>query len=172
MKLGVTDLEIEVRAGTVDDVPLLLSFIHSMAEFEKLEVTTTEEILRESLFGNRPAAHTLLAFVDGRPAAYAVYFLTFSTMVGKRGLWLDDLYVDRAFREKGIAKALMSYLADLAMKNKCGRFEWTVLDWNKPAIDLFQGVGATVLADWRICRLDEDDFARLAEKLVRIDGGE
>ncbi len=171
MKLSVTDLEIEVRAGTVDDIPLLLSFIRSMAQFEKLEVTATEEILRESLFGNQPAAHTLLAFADGRPAAYAVYFFTFATMVGKRGLWLDDLYVNPDFRGKGIARALMAHLTDLAIKNKCGRFEWMVLDWNKSAIDFYQGLGATVLDEWRICRLDENDFPIVAEQLVRVDDG-
>jgi GNAT superfamily N-acetyltransferase len=171
MKLDVTDLEIEVRTGTVDDVPLLLSFIHSMAEFEKLEVTATEETLRDSLFGNCPAAHTLFAFADGRPAAYAVYFFTFATTVGKRGLWLDDLYVNPDFRGKGIAKSLMAYLADLAIKNKCGRFEWMVLDWNKSAIDFFRSVGATVLDDMQICRLDKDEFASVAEQLVRVDNG-
>lgn len=169
MKLALSDLEIEVRAGTVNDVPLLLSLIRSMAQFEKLEVTATEDILRGSLFGDYPAAHTLLAFVDGRPAAYVVYFFTFATMVGKRGLWLDDLYVDPDFRGKGIAKALMGYLADLAMNSKCGRFEWMVLDWNKSAIDFYRSLGATVLDDWRICRLDEDDFARPAKQLVRLD---
>lgn len=171
MKIGVTDLEIEIRPGTIDDVPLLQSFIRSMAEFEKLEVSSTEEALKESLFGDRPAAHTLLAFVNGKPAAYAVYFFSFATMIGKRGLWLDDLYVDPGFRAKGIAKALMAYLADLAIKNECGRFEWMVLDWNKSAIDFYQGLGATVLDDWRICRLDEKDFAGIAERLVRLDDG-
>ncbi|HUU03695.1 MAG TPA: GNAT family N-acetyltransferase [Myxococcota bacterium] len=162
MKLGVKDLKIEVRAGTIDDVPLLLSFIRSMAEFEKLKVSTSEEILRESLFGERPAAHTLLAFADGRPAAYAVYFFSFATMLGKRGLWLDDLYVNPDFRGKGIAKSLMAYLADIAIQNECGRFEWMVLDWNKPAIDFYQGLGATVLNDWRICRLDQGELVRVA----------
>ena len=171
MKLGVTGLEIDVRAGTVDDVPLLLSFIRSMAEFEKLEAPVTENLLRESLFGNHAAARTLLAFVDGRPAAYAVYFFTFATMIGKRGLWLDDLYVNPEYRGKGIAKALMAYLADLVIKNKCGRFEWMVLDWNKPAFDLYRGLGATVLDDWRICRLDADGCAGIAQQLVRVDEG-
>jgi GNAT superfamily N-acetyltransferase len=169
MKLRGTDIKIEVRAGTVDDIPLLLSFIRSMAEFEKLTVTATEAILQESLFGDRPAAHTLLAFADGRPAAYAVYFFTFSTMVGKRGLWLDDLFVNPDYRKKGIAKALMAFLADLAIQNRCGRFEWSVLDWNKSAIDFYQGLGASVLEDWRICRLDEDECARLAEGVVTHD---
>ena len=171
MKFTATDLEIKVRAGTVDDVPLLMSFIRSMAEFEKLEVITTEAILRESLFCEHPAAHTLLAFVDDRPVAYVVYFFTFATMVGKRGLWLDDLFVDPGFRGKGIAKALMGYLAYVAIQNKCGRFEWMVLDWNKSAIDFFSKVGATLLDDWRICRLDEDKLAGVAKQLVRVDSG-
>ncbi len=171
MKLGVTNLAIEVRAGTIDDVPLLLSFIRSMAEFEKLEVTATEEALRESLFGDHPAAHTALALVDGRSVGYVVYFFTFATMLGKRGLWLEDLYVSPDFRGKGIAKALMAYLADLAIKNKCGRFEWMVLDWNTSAIGLYKGLGATLLDDWRICRLDEDGMGSVAEQLVRVEDG-
>ncbi|HUU82993.1 MAG TPA: GNAT family N-acetyltransferase [Phycisphaerae bacterium] len=169
MKLRTTDLDIEVRPGTIDDVPLLLSFIRSMAEFEKLEVTATEDLLRDSLFGHPPAAQTLLAFVDARPAAYAVYFFTFATMVGRRGLWLDDLYVAPDFRGRGIAKALLAYLADLAVRNNCARFEWMVLDWNKPAIDFYRSVGATQLDDWRICRLDHDGCARVAQHLVRVD---
>ena len=171
MKLAATDLEIEVRAGTIDDVPLLLSFIHAMAEFEKLEVTATEELLRESLFGESPAAHVLFAYVDGRPVAYAVYVFTFATMVGKRGLWLDDLFVSPDFRGKGIAKAQMASLADVAVQHKCGRFEWIVLDWNESAIDFYRAMGAAVLDEWRICRLDEDRLTRLTEQFVRVRNG-
>jgi GNAT superfamily N-acetyltransferase len=171
MRCGAADIEIEVRKGTVEDIPLLLSFIRSMAEFEKLEVTATEEILRENLFGNRPAAYTLLAFSGGMPVAYAVYFFTFSTMVGKRGLWLDDLYVNPDHRGKGIAKAMMAYLAELAMEQNCGRFEWIVLDWNKSAIDFYKGLGATLHDDWRICRLDENEITKVAKQLVRLDDG-
>ncbi|MDP6356254.1 MAG: GNAT family N-acetyltransferase [Planctomycetota bacterium] len=171
MKIAVSDFEIEVRSGTVEDVPLLLSFIRKMAEFAKLEVAATEETLKESLFGDNPAAQTLLAFADGVPVAYATYFFTFASMVGKRGLWLDDLFVNPEFRRRGIARALMAYLADVAVQNNCGRFEWIVLDWNKSAIDFYQGLGATVLDDWRICRLDEDGFAGIAERLARFDNG-
>ena len=162
MKLATTDLEIDVRAGALEDVPLLLSFMHSMAEFEKLEVTATEEILTDSLFGERPSAHTLIAFIDGRPVAYVIYFFNFATMVGKRVLHLEDLFVIPEFRRKGIARALMAYLADVAIQNQCGRFEWIVLDWNRSAIGFYQGLGATIFDDWRICRLEEEKIASVA----------
>jgi GNAT superfamily N-acetyltransferase len=170
MKIRASDMEIEVRPGTVRDLPLLLSFIQSMAKFEKLEVHATEETLRNSLFCERPAAYTLLAFVNGRPAAYVVYFFSFATTVGRRGLWLDDLYVAPEYRGKGIAKALMGYLADLAIQNQCRRFEWMVLDWNKTAMDFYEGMGAGVLENWRICRLEGDDLAHVAERLVKVEG--
>ena len=165
MNLTNNNVEIEVRAGTVDDVPLLMSFISSMAEFEKIEMKATPEILKENLFGERPAAHTLLAFVDGKPAAYVTYFFSFASTVGKRGLWLDDLFVNPEFRGKGIARALMAHLAEIAIQNKCGRFEWMVLGWNKTAIDFYQSVCATVLDEWRICRVEEE---RLIEDYGKI----
>lgn len=169
MKLAAKDLQIEVRPGTIEDIPLMLSFIRSMAAFEKLQITATEQTLREALFSEDPAGHTLLAFVDDTPAAYAVYCFTFASMVGKRVLWLDDLYVEPDFRGKGIASAMMAYLADIAIQNQCGRFEWMVLDWNEPAIDFYSGLGATILDAWRICRLDGESLASLAERLVRVD---
>jgi GNAT superfamily N-acetyltransferase len=169
--LAAKDLAIEVRPGTVEDIPLMLSFIRSMAEFEKLQVTATEQSLRESLFSEDPAGHTLLVFVDGAPAAYAVYCFIFASMVGTRVLWLDDLYVEPNFRRQGIASTLMAYLANVAIQNDCGRFEWMVLDWNAPAIDFYSGFGATILDEWRICRLDEQGLASLAEQLVRADSG-
>jgi GNAT superfamily N-acetyltransferase len=171
MKLKVNDLKIEVRPGTADDIPLLLSFIRAMAKFEKMEVHTTEETLRDSLFGERPAAFTLLVFVDDKPAAYVVYFFSFATMVGRRNLWLDDLFVSPEFRGKGIAKALMAYLANIAIENECGRFEWIVLDWNESAIDFYRGLGAKTLDDWRIWRLDEGKCTELAARLVKADNG-
>jgi GNAT superfamily N-acetyltransferase len=162
MKLTANGLEIDVLPGTVEDVPQLLEFIRRMAEFEKLEVPATEETLRESLFGPRPAAHTFLAHVGGKPVAYGVYFFTFSTMTGKRGLWLEDLFVDREFRGRGIGKALMAYLAHVALENDCGRFEWVVLDWNRPAIEFYQRLGATVLDEWKMCRLGQESLSGVA----------
>ncbi|MHC4908814.1 MAG: GNAT family N-acetyltransferase [Planctomycetota bacterium] len=169
MKLRANDVEIRVRAGTADDVPALLSFIRAMAEYEKLDAPVTESLLRESLFGDDAAARTLLAFVDDVPVAYAVYFFTFSTMLGKRGLWLEDLFVSPDARRQGIGTAVLAYLADLAIASGCGRFEWFVLDWNTPAIDLYRSMGATILEEWRLCRLDERGCAEVAERLVRVD---
>jgi GNAT superfamily N-acetyltransferase len=162
MKLIARNVEVDVRPATIDDVPLLLAFFRAMAAFERLTVSATEESLRASLFGDAPAARALLAFVNGTPAAYAVYFFTFSTMVGKRGLWLEDLYIDPAFRGQGIGHALMAHLADIAMKNQCGRFEWIVLDWNETAIRFYEKLGATRLHEWSICRLDGSHLAELA----------
>ena len=164
MILVVNDREVELRDGTINDVPLLLSFIRSMAAFEKLPVTATEESLRAALFAEAPAARVLLAFANGDPIAYATYFFTFATMVGKRGLWLDDLFVTPAFRGKGVGKAVMAYLADVAIRYECGRLEWMVLDWNETAIGFYKKLGASVLTDWRICRLEEAQLPGVAGK--------
>jgi GNAT superfamily N-acetyltransferase len=162
MNLVVNDVEFELRDGTIDDVPLLLSFIRSMAEFEKLEVTATEESLRDALFGEAPAARVLLIFAKGEAIAYATYFFTFATMVGKRGLWLDDLFVVPGYRGKGLGKAVMGYLADVAIRHRCGRMEWIVLDWNEKAIGFYEKLGASVFTEWRICRLEEEQLKGVA----------
>jgi len=164
MQPAPLDFEIQIREATSDDLPLLLAFIRAMAEFEKLPVTATEETLHESLFGDHPAAFSLLAFADGQPAAYAVYFFSFSTMIGRRGMWLDDVFVDVNFRGKGIGKAMMAYLANIALQNQCGRFEWMVLDWNQPAIGLYKQLGASIHQDWHLCRLDAEGLLRVAQQ--------
>lgn len=166
MMLKVNDVEVEVRAGTPADVPLLLTFIRAMAAFEKLTASATEESLQTALFGEAPAAHTLLVFVGGKPIGYATYFFSFTSMMGRRALWLDDLFIDPAYQSKGIGKALMAYLASIAVQNKCARFEWIVLDWNTSAIEFYKHLGAGVLPDWRICRVGETQLASLASTLV------
>jgi GNAT superfamily N-acetyltransferase len=171
VKLVASSLEVEVRNGTIRDVPVLLEFIRAMAAVEKLMVSATEDSLRAALFGEAPAAHALLAFVDSTPIAYCTYCFTFSTMVGKRALWLDDLFVDPAFRGKGIGQALMAYLASIAVQNQCGRFEWMVLDWNESAIGFYNRLGATLLTDWRICRLDEAQLTHMASKVTMAEDG-
>lgn len=163
LKLAANGRNFFVREGTIDDIPLLLSFIRKMADFEKLDVQASQESLQESLFGKHPAAHVLLAFVDDQPAAYVVYFFTFATMVGRRGLWLDDLYVEPEFRQMGIASALMGHLGEIAILHNCARFEWMVLDWNQNAIGLYERLGAKMLGNWRICRLEEDKIVLLSK---------
>jgi|SRR6185503_3175570 len=166
MMLTVNNIEVEVRAGTPADVPLLLTFIRKMAAFEKLTVSATEESLHAALFGEASAARTLLAFVDGEPFGYATYFFSFTSLMGRRALWLDDLFINPEFRGKDIGKAIMAYLANIAVQNQCARFEWIVLDWNASAIEFYKRLGADVLSDWRICRVDEARLPRVASSLV------
>lgn len=168
MIIDVNNIKVEVRPGTMTDIPLILAFIRSMAAFEKLTVSATEESLRMALFGDAPAAHALLCFVNDKPIAYITYFFTFATMTGKRGLWLDDLFIDPAFRGRGIGKALMACLADVALQNQCGRFEWMVLDWNESAIGFYESLGANILSGWHICRLDETQLLDVAGKLTLV----
>ncbi len=156
-----------MRFAVAEDVPLILSFIKSIAEFEKLGhlVEADEPTLQQSLFGNSPAAEVLLAFVDDQPAAFAVFFHSFSTFTGKRGLWLDDLFVKPEFRGMNIGKTLLKKLASIAVERNCARFEWIVLDWNKNAIDFYENAGAEILKEWHICRFSGKKLNRFADAL-------
>jgi GNAT superfamily N-acetyltransferase len=157
--------ELLIRSSTVEDIPLILEFIRAIAEYEKLshEVTATEADVRESLFGSRPAAECVLAYWDGKPAGFAVYFHNFSTFLGKAGLYLEDLFVRPPFRGKGIGRALLLHLAGIARERKCGRFEWAVLDWNTPAVEFYKKLGAKPMDEWTIFRL----AGKALEKLNR-----
>jgi GNAT superfamily N-acetyltransferase len=159
MPLATANLEL--RPATSADIPLLHSLIRSLAEFEKLPVTSTEDTLRTGLFGDPPMAHAILAFVDGEPAGYATYFFTFASMQDRRGLWLDDLFVVPAFRGQGIGRAIMAHVADIARRHACGKMEWIVLDWNENAIEFYHRLGAKMLSDWKICRFDGAQIARI-----------
>lgn len=159
----MTHPDFELRDGTIEDVPLLLSFIRAMADFEHIEVTATEDILRGSLFGEKPAACVQFVYAQGQPIGYLVYFFTFGTMTGRRGLWLDDIFIVPEQRGKGIGRALMSHLARVAVENDCARFEWTVLDWNTRAIGFYESLGAQMLPEWRICRITADQLPGLAD---------
>ena len=130
--MGELTGELRIETAKEADVPLILSFIHKIAAYEKLshEVVATEETLRASLFGPRPAAEVLLAYWDGTPAGYAVFFHNFSTFLGRAGMYLEDLFVEPELRGKGIGKALLSAVAKEARQRNCGRLEWAVLDWN------------------------------------------
>lgn len=157
---------IPIRPATAADVPLILALIQELADFERLshEVVADEDGLRAQLFGARPAAEVLIAedAQTQEPTAFALFFPTFSTFVGKRGIHLEDLYVRAPFRGQGIGSALLQRLAQIAIERDCGRLEWTVLDWNEQAIGFYRKLGARVLDDWRICRVDGQQLQSLA----------
>src|SRR5271168_893746 len=155
---------IEILPAEPADVPLLLALITELAEYEKLrhEVVATEAAVNLALFGPRPSAEAIIARLGGEPAGFALYFHNFSTFLGKRGLYLEDLFVRPAYRGRAIGKALLRYLAALALQRDCGRFEWAVLDWNRPARDFYEALGAQAKSDWIIHRISGGALQRLA----------
>ncbi len=157
-------MSVMLRAATAADVPLILQMIRELAEFEKLldRVVATETLLHDALFGEVRRAEVLIAEVDGVPAAFALYCHNVSTFVGRAGLYLEDLYVRPSFRSLGIGRALLIALAKIAVSRGCGRFEWSVLDWNQSAIGFYQRLGAVAQDDWTVFRLDGDALQRLA----------
>jgi len=153
-----------IRPATNADVPLIIDFVRQLAEYEKLshEMIATEETMREALFGPRPCAEVLLAFLNERPVAFAVYFQNFSTFLARPGIYLEDLFVKPEHRKKGIGKLILAQLARIAVQRGCGRFEWSVLDWNKPAIEFYKSLGARPMDAWTVYRLTGDALETLA----------
>lgn len=163
--MGSVNAHFMIRPATAADVPLILTLIRELAEFERLahEVVAEEAQLSAQLFGNRPAAEMLLAEgADGEPAGFALFFQNFSTFLGRPGIYLEDLFVRPTWRKRGIGQALLRRIAALAVERGCGRIEWAVLDWNENAIGFYQKLGAQVMDDWRICRVTGDEIAKLA----------
>jgi len=158
--------ELAIVPAREGDVPLILEFISKLAEYERLseEVTANEALLREALFGARPVAKALLAYCNAEPAGFALYFLSFSTFIGRPGIYLEDLFVLPVFRGKGIGKALLSHLARLAKQRKYARVEWAVLDWNQPAIDFYRKLDARPMEDWTVFRLSGPALDKAAER--------
>ena len=156
--------DVRIRPATIDDTSLILTLIRGLADYERLphEAVVTEADIRESLFGERPAAEVLVAEVGSEAAGFALFFHNYSTFLGRRGLYLEDLFVFPAYRGQGIGLALMRRLARLAIERQCGRFEWWVLDWNESAIDFYQRLGARAMSDWTVYRLTGEPLARLA----------
>ena len=158
----------ELRAARTEDVPVLLDLIRGLAEYERLThlFENTEDRLRAALFGERPAAEALLAWTTHeRPsiaAGFALYFHNYSTFLGRRGLYLEDIFVRPEYRHLGCGKAMLKELARIARARDCGRFEWAVLDWNVSAQRFYEGLGATVMPDWRIVRTTGDALQKLA----------
>ncbi|MEO0539544.1 MAG: GNAT family N-acetyltransferase [Cyanobacteria bacterium P01_A01_bin.105] len=155
---------LQIRPATPEDVPTLFDLVMGLADYEKLthEVTGTPEALHQHLFSPQPYAHAILALVDDQPAGFALYFYNFSTFLMKPGLYLEDLYVQPDYRRQGIGSAIFQYLAKTALDQGCGRFEWSVLDWNESAIAFYQQKGAVLMDDWRTCRVTGNALVALA----------
>jgi len=156
---------IKIRKAIVEDTPLILHFIKQLAIYEKAEdeVIATETDIKNSLFSDSATAYALIALLDDKPAGFAVYFYNYSTWLGKKGIYLEDLFVLPEYRGVGLGKALLKHLAQIAIKNNCGRFEWSVLDWNQPAIDFYKSIGAKPQNEWIIYRLTGDALKEFAE---------
>jgi len=155
-----------IRPARPEDIPELLAMIRELAAFEHLshEVLATEADYETSLFGDSPSAGALLAELDGAPVGYAIHFSTFSSFLGRAGVWLEDLYVRPDFRGLGLGKALLKAVGAVAAKRGAGRYEWSVLDWNTNAIELYQRMGGRIMDEWRIVRLTGDELANLPNK--------
>jgi GNAT superfamily N-acetyltransferase len=159
------DPRLNIRPAEKSDIRSILSFIKELGEYERLahEIVATEEVLSETLFGDRRFAEVVFALYDGQPVGYALFFHSFSTFLGRPGIYLEDLYVRPAMRGRGIGKALLVYLAQLAAERKCGRLEWAVLNWNEPSIAFYRSLGARPMDEWSVYRLTGDSLKRLAE---------
>ncbi|HYF48694.1 MAG TPA: GNAT family N-acetyltransferase [Planctomycetota bacterium] len=148
-------MTVRIQPATPADVPMILTLIRELAEFERLlhEVTATEAQVREGLFGPRPSAEVAMARIGDEVAGFALYFHNFSTFLAKPGIYLEDLYVRQQFRGQGCGEALLKHLARTALERGCGRLEWSVLDWNQRAIDFYKSLGATPMNEWTTYRV-------------------
>jgi len=156
---------IEIREAKREDCSLILEFIKDLADFEKLshEVIASAELLEKSLFCDNPEAEVVIATYDDKPAGFALFFFNYSTFLARKGLYLEDLFVKEEFRGTGIGKALLIKLANIAVERGCGRFEWSVLDWNEKAIDFYKALGAKPMDEWTVHRVDGDALIELSK---------
>lgn len=159
---AIADFRIE--QASAEDVPLILNFVRELAEYERLahEVSATEELLRDTLFGEDATGEVVIGYYKDEAVSFALFFHNLSTFLGRRGLYLEDLYVKPEFRGRGLGRALLAHLARVARERGCGRMEWAVLDWNEPAIKFYRGLGANAMDEWTTFRLTGDALKRLA----------
>ena len=155
----------EIRPALVADVPVILSFINKLADYEKLahEVVANEQSLRDTLFGPRRTAEVAIGYFQNKPVGLVLFFHNYSTFLARPGIYIEDLFVDQSYRRRGFGGALLRHVAQLAVERKCGRLEWSVLDWNQPAISFYKRLGAVPMSDWTVFRLSGESLAILAE---------
>jgi GNAT superfamily N-acetyltransferase len=161
-----SDTAFSIRPATPADIAHIHAMIVELAVFEKLEhmVVATEALLHDGLFGARPSCEAIVGEENGEVVTFALFFHNFSTFLTRKGLYLEDLYVRQSHRGKGFGTQMLQRLAQIALERGCGRFEWSVLDWNEPAINFYKAMGADVMPDWRICRVTGDSLTALAER--------
>jgi GNAT superfamily N-acetyltransferase len=158
-------VDFAINKITPGEIPTLLELIRELARFEKLEheVTATVDTLYEGFFGPNPVVGALVAQHGSEVAGYAIYFFTFSSFVGRQGIWLEDLYVRPAFRQRGLGRALVEAVARVGVERNCGRYEWTALNWNQNALDFYKKLGAQVMNEWALLRMNADAMRCLAQ---------
>jgi|SRR5687767_4972909 len=164
-------MTLQLRFGGADDTAVILQLVRELAVYEKLadQVSASEESLRKNLFSGRNVAEVVLAYEGESCAGFALFFHNFSTFLGKPGLYLEDLFIRPAYRGRGYGKALMAFLARLALERGCGRFEWSVLDWNTPSLDFYRSLGAIAMSDWTVQRLTGSALQALAARSERCE---
>ncbi len=156
----------QIRSATESDVPVILSFVKKLASYERLshEVVATEELIRETLFGLRRTAEIAIGYLEAQPVGFVLFFHNYSTFLGKPGLYIEDLFVDEDYRRRGYGRALLLHVARLAKERGCGRLEWSVLNWNQPAIDFYKKLGASPMSEWTVFRVTGESLNELAGK--------
>jgi GNAT superfamily N-acetyltransferase len=154
----------QIKSATESDVPVILSFVKKLARYEQLlhEVVATEDLLRETLFGKRRTAEVAIGYLESKPFGFVLFFHNYSTFLGKPGLYIEDLFVDEDYRRRGYGRALLLHVARLAKERDCGRLEWSVLDWNQPAIDFYKKLGASPMSEWTVFRVAGKSLDELA----------
>jgi GNAT superfamily N-acetyltransferase len=153
-----------IRPATKADVPVILSFVRKLADYERLshEVVATEKLLRETLFGRRRTAEVAIGYYKREPVGFVLFFHNYSTFLGRAGIYIEDLFVDEAYRRRGFGRALLAYVTTLAVERDCGRLEWSVLDWNEPAINFYKKLGAAPMSEWTVFRVTGESLQKLA----------
>lgn len=161
---GIADFTI--KPATKKDVPVILTFIKKLADYERLshEVVATEELLQRTLFGQHRTAEVAIGYFRSEPIAFVLFFHNFSTFLGRPGIYIEDLFVDESFRRRGFGGALLTHVAKLAATRDCGRLEWSVLDWNEPAINFYRKLGAVPMKEWTVFRITGENLRRLADR--------
>ena len=163
MKASADIAGFQIHPATKKEVPVILSFIKKLADYERLshEVVATEDGLRETLFGRRPTAEVAIGSYKNQPVGFVLFFHNYSTFLGRPGIYIEDLFVDEAFRRRGFGGGLLRYVARLAGERQCGRLEWSVLDWNEPAINFYKKLGAVAMSEWTVFRVTGQALTKL-----------